>query len=273
MGQAHNSCKGQHLILDREVYHVRFVALLIVLMMSTIASAMAVQKGMTQPDSSASHSHFATEPDTSLSPTAIARQTPVAQKGMRQTDSSASQRHITTEPEKSISLPAIARQTLAAHFGHADKQYSSIKEFADSFPVPQRYKKSAGIFVTFSRKGKTRACWGSIYPQYPDLVKGTVYATEAALTKDYRFKKIRESEVSFLKPQVTIIKSIQPISSLTGQNPLAYGLFVRSGGRTAVFLPGEASDAYYQMIQCKLKAGINPGQPCQMYRIKADVLN
>jgi hypothetical protein len=52
---------------------------------------------------------------------------------------------------------------------------------------------------------------------------------------------------------------------------MLFGLMVRAGGKAAVILPGEASDAYYQMVLCKLKAGIRPKQPCQMYRIKADV--
>ncbi|MFX4827842.1 AMMECR1 domain-containing protein, partial [Acinetobacter baumannii] len=85
--------------------------------------------------------------------------------------------------------------------------------------------------------------------------KGTVYATEAALTKEYRFSRVRSNEWDTLKAQVTIIKSLQPIESIQGQNAMAYGLLVRSGGRGAILLPGECSDAYYQMIQCKIKAG------------------
>jgi len=191
------------------------------------------------------------------------------------TVSSESAKAIESNESKAIedTLPEIAQKTLALHFGHSDKQYASLKEFADSLPVPAKYQKSAGMFVTLSRKGKTRACWGSVNPQYPDLVKGTVYATEAALTKEYRYHKVRASEWNTLKPQVTIIKSIQPIASLEGQNPLAYGLLVRAGGRGAILLPGEASDATYQLIQCKVKAGLDPNKPCQMYRVVANVFN
>ena len=171
------------------------------------------------------------------------------------------------------SLSSIAQKTLAMHFGHSDKHYASIKQFADSLPVPAKYQRSAGMFVTLSRKGKTRACWGSVNPQYPDLVKGTVYATEAALAKEYRFHKVRASEWNTLKAQVTIIKSIEPITNLEGQNPLAYGLLCRAGGHGAILLPGEASDATYQLIQCKVKAGLDPHKPCQMYRVITNVLN
>jgi len=198
---------------------------------------------------------------------------PVDKAAEQPAKTSSSPTGIATDNAVEESLPAIARQTLALHFGHSDKHYRSLKEFADSLPVPAKYRKSEPMFVTLSKNGKTRACWGSISAQYPDLVKGTVYATEAALTKEYRFHKVRPSEWNTLKSQVTIIKSITPIASMEGQNPLAYGLLVRKGGRGAILLPGEASDATYQLIQCKVKAGLDPHKPCQMYRVVAHVLN
>lgn len=135
--------------------------------------------------------------------------------------------------------------------------------------LPQR--KPAGVFVTLSRGGKSRACWGSVYPQHPDVVESTVYATLGALTKEYRYRPITSGEWRTLKPQVTVVRAIEPITGLRGQNPLQDGLMVRAGGRSGVLLPGEARDAFYQLVQCKLKAGIHPGESYQLYRIIADV--
>lgn len=168
------------------------------------------------------------------------------------------------------SLPEVVRQTLALHFGESN-QFANFDELAQSFAVPAKFKKPAGLFVTLSRKGRTRACWGSMYPQYPNLVVGTVYTTEAALSKEYRYKKIRSNEWQLLKPQVTVVRGVEPISSMAEQNPLAYGLMVRAGSKSAVILPGEAIDAHYQLVMCKVKAGIPSTTPCQLYRIKADV--
>lgn len=167
-------------------------------------------------------------------------------------------------------LPEIARQTLERHF-LADKQSESLSEFASSFPLPDQYKRSAGLFITLSKNGKTRACWGSIHPEHKDLVSATVFTTESALTREYRFPPIKRSEVKDLKAQVTVVKAIEPIRSYRALNPLKHGLFVRSGARAAVILPGEAKDAYYQLVLCKLKAGIPSGSACQLYRIQADV--
>jgi len=168
------------------------------------------------------------------------------------------------------SLPDLAREAVAIHF-HGSR-YMSLEELIQATPVCKEYKRSSGLFVTLSKNGQTRACWGSIYPQNEDLVKATILTTEAALTKEYRFPHVRASEWRSLKPQVTIVRDLQPISSMSGQNPLHFGLLVRSGSRGAVLLPGEAADAHYQLVKCKLKAAIPVNQPCQLYRIRADVL-
>jgi len=166
-------------------------------------------------------------------------------------------------------LPELAREAVAIHF-HASK-YESLQELIDATPVCDEYKNPSGLFVTLSKNGQTRACWGSIYSQDRDLVKATVLTTEAALTKEYRFPTVTAREWRRLKPQVTVVREIRPISSMSGQNPLRYGLLVRSGAKGAVLLPGEAADPHYQLMKCKLKASIPINQPCQLYRIRADV--
>lgn len=167
---------------------------------------------------------------------------------------------------RTLSLPEIVRLTMAAHFeaGHAGDSLKAL-------PVPTPYRKRAGVFVTLSRQGKPRACWGSLYPQQANLVEATVAATRGALSREYRYPPITRSEWQTLKPQVTVIKAIEPIDRLAGQNPLQDGLMVRSGTRSGIILPGEASDATYQLVQARLKAGIAPHDKYQLYRIIADV--
>jgi AMMECR1 domain-containing protein len=171
--------------------------------------------------------------------------------------------------DERVSLPQLAREAIAVHF-HASK-YTSLESLIRQTPVCAEYRRTCGLFVTLSKNGKTRACWGSIHPQNQDLVSATVHNTESALTKEYRYPRIRPNEWQLLKPQVTVIRGIEPISSIRDQNALRYGLLVRYGGRGAVLLPGEASDAHYQLVKCKLKAGIPVDQPCQLYRLQADV--
>lgn len=176
----------------------------------------------------------------------------------------------TATPLENASLPSIAMQTLKHHFDK-DERNTSLSEFASRFHLTEQYKRSAGLFVTLSKNGKTRACWGSIFPEHQNLVTATVFTTEAALTKEYRFPPLKKEELKDLKAQITVVNAVEPIESFRQLNPLRHGLFVRSGARAAVILPGEAKDAYYQLVLSKLKAGIPSRSPCQMYRIHTDV--
>lgn len=165
----------------------------------------------------------------------------------------------------------IARKTMALHFGEEKMPQGGLEGFSDSLRINNHFRQRAGVFVTLYRGGKTRACWGSVYPQADTIAKATVYATIGALTKEYRYKPIKPTEWKKLKTQVTIITGVEAIPSIAFQNPVRDGLLVRSGGKAGVLLPGEASDAVYQLVQCKLKAGIKSGEPCQLYRLRTEI--
>lgn len=168
-------------------------------------------------------------------------------------------------------LPQVVRQTMALYFAAQKPSPDAYKALAQSVPLTSAYRKPAGVFVTLSRTGKPRACWGSVYPKQPDLVHATIEATLGALTKEYRYPPIQPHEWRHLNPQVTVIRRIQPAHGVSSINPLRDGLMVRAGGKSGVILPGEAKDAHYQLVQAKLKAGIQPKEPYQLYRMVADV--
>lgn len=170
-----------------------------------------------------------------------------------------------------MALSQVVRQTMALYFASPKTTAHAYEALAQSIPLTAVYRKPAGVFVTLSRQGRPRACWGSIYPKQADLVHATIAATLGALTKEYRYPPIQPHEWQHLKPQVTVIRRIQPMNGFSGINPLRDGLMVRSGGKSGVILPGEARDAHYQLVQAKLKAGIQPKEPYQLYRMVADV--
>lgn len=181
------------------------------------------------------------------------------------------------------SLPEIARATMYRHFGLAAPASSntggpaippveaSLEDWLKSLKVEPKFQQPAGVFVTLSKMGKTRACWGSVYPREGNIARETVLATLGALSKEYRFKAIRKSELKDLKIQVTVVRSLDAVSNVKEINPFKDGLMVRSGGRSGVILPGEATDAYYELVLARLKAGIQPNDPCQIYKIRADI--
>jgi len=181
---------------------------------------------------------------------------------------------VSSDSKIEATLPQISMITILHHF-NADENESlkglSLEKLANKFVVKSDHKRNAGLFITLIKDGDTRACWGSVNSSQRNLVQAAVYTTEDALTKDYRYSKIKKSEINQLIPQVTVVKKIIPINSIVSMQPLKQGLMVRAGGKGAVLLPGEASDPHYQLVKTKLKAGIPMSQPCQLYRIEADV--
>jgi AMMECR1 domain-containing protein len=162
-------------------------------------------------------------------------------------------------------LPNISRRIINLYF---DKKQNLIQSEFANYKITNL---KGGVFVTLSKNGKTRACWGFMHPQNKNLIQDTIQATLGALTKEYRYEPIKKSEIADLKVQVTIINSIRPIQSLTGQNALKSGLFLRAGNKSAVVLPGEALDAKYQLIMCQQKAGLKSGEKYQLYTLKAQI--
>ncbi|MDX2106138.1 MAG: AMMECR1 domain-containing protein [Candidatus Melainabacteria bacterium] len=188
------------------------------------------------------------------------------------------------------SLPEVAMYTVRYHFGLLDPpnmgglKVDSLEDLAKQMSALAPATTSdntriKGIFVTLSKKGKTRACWGNLQGSSQNLVRDTVFTTMDALKKDYRHPQIRASEVNFLKPQVTVIRKMQSINSVAELNPLKDGLMLRQGGRSGVVLPGEAYDSHHQLVMCKMKAGVSDkgiksrknSSSYQLYRLEADV--
>ena len=147
----------------------------------------------------------------------------------------------------------------------------SLNEYANKVKCDAALRKPAGVFVTLSKNSATRACWGTVYPQQGDIVHEIVFSTLGALTKDYRFKPVRKSELADLKIQVSIIRGITPVVNVSSIDPLRDGIMVRAGGRSGVILPGEAVDAYYEFVLARLKAGIKPAEPCQIYKLRVEI--
>lgn len=141
-----------------------------------------------------------------------------------------------------------------------------------SFPLKQApSEKVLGVFVTLlDSEKKSRGCWGELYPGV-GLKEAIINAAIGSVKRDYRYEPVKLSEIKDLKLQVTIVRRIEPVSSTKEVNPLVNGMMVTSGGKSGILMPGEAIDAHYQMVQCKLKAGIQPGEPFNLFRLVTGV--
>lgn len=127
-------------------------------------------------------------------------------------------------------------------------------------------KVPGGVFVTITRNGKTRGCWGAVHPQHATLAEEIAAASVKALRYDYRHRPIARSEWPELRFYVSLVGPMTPVASAAELSPLRQGLFVTARGRGGVLLPGEARTVRYQLAECRKKAGLGPREPALMYR-------
>lgn len=131
--------------------------------------------------------------------------------------------------------------------------------------------KVVGVFVTIlDSNNKSRGCWGDLYPQ-SNIKEAVLNAALGAIKRDYRYDPPALSELDSMKFQVSLVSSIKPVESIRSINPFTDGLLVRSGSKGGIIMPGEAVDAHYQMVQCKLKAGIQPDEPYDLFKLETKV--
>jgi len=167
---------------------------------------------------------------------------------------------------ESLTLPALARQAIAHYFATGQ-----ILPAPEEIPLP--WRRSAGVFVTVSREGRPRGCWGSLDPGGEDLARATIRAAVGAVTRDWRYPPLRPGELASASIQVAIVRRVVPIQSLEQVDPTRMGLFVRSGTRGAVLLPGEALTTEWQLSTAKQLAGIPADQPVELFRVEAELLH
>lgn len=108
-----------------------------------------------------------------------------------------------------------------------------------SYPALLRGK--AGVFVTLFHQGELRGCLGAAEGKDP-LVTSVPRLARAAATKDSRFAPLEERELKALEVEITILGALtllpaDPEILLGGLMPELHGVYLRSGGRSGLYLP------------------------------------
>lgn len=120
----------------------------------------------------------------------------------------------------------------------------------------------APVFVTLRIEGKLRGCIGSLAAMRDNVVEETMDRARAAAFDDPRFTRLTRAELPSTSVEVSILRPLQPISSIDELDPSRYGIEVRdSNGRRGVLLPEiDGVDTVEQQIKVtRQKAGIPPG--------------
>ncbi len=163
-------------------------------------------------------------------------------------------------------LPALARQAIAHYFATGQVLPAPAE-------IPPHWQHPAGVFVTVSKEGRPRGCWGSLDPRGEDLARATIWAAVGAVTRDWRYRPLQPGELESASIQVAIVRRVVPLASLEQVDPTRMGLFVRAGTRGAVLLPGEALTTAWQLSTAKQLAGIPADQPVELFRVEAELLH
>lgn len=138
--------------------------------------------------------------------------------------------------------------------------------------VPAALSAPAGVFVTLSRHGVTRGCWGAAAPRAGRLADELAEAAGKSLTFDRRQRPIRRGDLPGLVAHVSIVGRLDPVHDPASLLPRKYGLIVSAPGKGGVLLPGEAATATWQVATCRRKAGLGPRERASMYRFETAVI-
>jgi len=162
-------------------------------------------------------------------------------------------------------LVRLARRTL-------ERYYATGKIEAPTEEIPAQYLKQAGTFVSLKKHGQLRGCIGTILPQYKNVIEEVVHNAISAATRDPRFAPVRKEELAELTISVDVLSEPEPAKGLSELDPRKYGVVVRSGGRSGVLLPDleGINTAAEQVAIAMQKAGINPGEPVELYRFTVE---
>jgi AmmeMemoRadiSam system protein A len=163
-------------------------------------------------------------------------------------------------------LPALARQSVAAALRGSSEPPPAA---AGPYLGAQR-----GVFVTFrERSGKLRGCAGTILPSCPNLVAETWRSARLAALQDTRFSPVEAGELPSLHIDVSVLHSMEEISSAAELDPARYGVVVSTAdGRRALLLPGiaEIKTSEQQLHFARKKGWIGPREPVTLHRFQVD---
>ena len=164
------------------------------------------------------------------------------------------------------SLPGVAHQSVAAALlGNPEVAPVARGEYLEM----QR-----GVFVTLRRSnGQLRGCVGTIRPVCANVVAETWRNARLAALQDSRFAPVAADELANLRFEVSVLHSIEAISTPAELDPRRYGVIVATGdGRRGLLLPGIADikTTEQQLRLARQKGGVNPEETVTLQRFQVD---
>lgn len=165
-----------------------------------------------------------------------------------------------------VILPGLARQSVTA----------ALRGSSELAPAASGPYLSAprGVFVTMhERSGRLRGCAGTFLPVCANLVAETWRSARLAAFEDSRFPSVKADELSNLRFDVSVLHSLERVSSIDELDPARYGVVVcAEDGRRGLLLPGiaEIKTGRQQVGLARKKGWIGRDEPVVLQRFQVD---
>ena len=147
------------------------------------------------------------------------------------------------------------------------REHRIIKPPSD---LPEKLSGKAGVFVSLHKGHELRGCIGTFSPARSSIAEEIIINAIHSATEDPRFTPVAAYELAELTYSVDVLSEPEPVDSKDQLDPVKYGVIVESGLRRGLLLPDlegvETADRQIEI--CRMKAGIGPFEPVQLYRFE-----
>jgi AMMECR1 domain-containing protein len=168
-------------------------------------------------------------------------------------------------------VAACAASAVPDHKALIDLARRAVRSEVEGKPLPSAGTRTPvkPVFVTIETKGKVVGCRGGLDSRSASLEKEIVLVARAAASHDPRYHPLGPKDLKDFQVTITVVQGVEPLDRIESLSP-ADGLVLRSGSRSGVVLPWEGKDPKTRLKWAYRKAGVSPGTPCTLHRMKAE---
>jgi len=166
--------------------------------------------------------------------------------------------------------PPVATHLLVQLAKAAVEHYARSAKILPLTEIAPEMEGCAGVFVSIKKRGELRGCIGTIEPVRENVGLEIIHNAIAAAARDPRFPPIGEDELPDLTYSVDMLTPPEPVDGPESLDCKRYGVIVQRGVRRGLLLPDlESVDSVEQQVLiAKMKAGILPEEPVELFRFE-----
>lgn len=137
-------------------------------------------------------------------------------------------------------------------------------------PLPEEFRKKAGVFVSIKKNKKLRGCIGTIAPTESDLAQEIISNAISAAAKDPRFSPVTKDEWNQLTFSVDVLNTPEKIRKVSELDCKQFGVIVKSNDKQGLLLPNlDGINSVEEQIRiCEKKAGLSENDPVELFRFR-----